>query len=112
MRAIKAISEVNDSFRMLNLFQDFYISTGRLSAFNGLLVVPDGDASENSIKVNMKSLCNLFKNTKSHALVPLPFLRLLLHFFESEKDLYLIKNATTELYENLYDFKLSKKFKI
>ena len=86
---------------MFNLFQDFFTSTGRLPAFNGLLVVPDGDASENSSKVNMKSLYSLFKNTKSHGLVPLPFLGLLLQFFESEKDLHLIKNATTELYENL-----------
>ena len=53
--AVEKIAEVNDSFRMLNLFQDFYTSTGRLPAFNGLLVVPDGDASENSSKVNMKA---------------------------------------------------------
>ena len=86
---------------MLNLFQDFYTSTGRLLASNGLLVVPDGDTSENSSKVSMKSLFDLFKNTKSHGLVSLSFLGLLLHFFESEKDLYLIKNATTELYKNL-----------
>ena len=104
---VKKISEVNDSFRMLNLFQDFYTSTGRLSAFNGLLVVPDGDASENSSKVNKKSLYDLFKNTKSHGLVSLPFLGLLLHFFESEKDLFLIKNATTELYKNLSYMTLS-----
>ena len=78
MGAVKTISEVNDSFRMFNLFQDFFTSTGRLPAFNGLLVVPDGDASENSSKVNMKSLYSLFKNTKSHGLVPLPFLGLLL----------------------------------
>ena len=92
---------------MLNLFQDFYRSTGRLPAFNGLLVVPDGDTSENSSKVNMKSLYDLFKNTKSHGLVSLPFLGLLLHFFESEKDLYLIKNTTTELYKNLFYITLS-----
>ena len=105
--AVKKISEINDSIRMLNLFQDFYRSTGRLPAFNGLLVVPDGDTSENSSKVNMKSLYDLFKNTKSHGLVSLPFLGLLLHFFESEKDLYLIKNATTELYKNLFYITLS-----
>ena len=105
--AVEKISETNDSMRMLNLFQDFYTSTGRLPAFNGLLVVPDGDASENSNKVSMKSLYDLFKNTKSHGLVSLPFLGLLLHFFESEKDLYLIKNATTELYKNLSYMTLS-----
>ena len=91
--------------RMLNLFQHFYTSTGRLPAFNGLLVVPDGDASGNSNKVNMKSLYDLFKNTKSHGLVCLPFS--LLHFFKSEKDFYLIKNATTELYKNLSYMTLS-----
>ena len=37
----------------------------------------------------------------------MPFLGLLLHFSESEKDLYLIKNATTELYENLSYMTLS-----
>ena len=104
---VEKISEINDSIRMLNLFQDFYTSTGRLPAFNGLLVVPDGDTSENSNKVNMKNLYDLFKNTKSHGLVSLPFLGLLLHFFESEKDLYLIKNATTELYKNLSYMTLS-----
>ena len=92
---------------MLNLFQDFYTSTGKLLAFNGLLVVLDGDTSENSSKVSMKSLYDLFKNNKSHGLVSLPFLGLLLHFFESEKDLYLIKNATTELYKNLFYITLS-----
>ena len=98
---VEKISEINDSIRMLNLFQEFYTSTGRLPAFNGLLVVSDGDTSENSNKVNMKNLYDLSKNTKSHGLVSLPFLGLLLHFFESENDLYLIKNATTELYKNL-----------
>ena len=69
--------------------------------------MPDRDTSENSSKVNMKNLYDLFKNTKSHGLVPLPFLGLLLHFFKSEKDLYLIKNATTELYKNLSYMTLS-----
>ena len=107
MGAVEKISEINDPMRMLNLFQDFYTSTGRLPAFNGLLVVPGGDTSEDSNKLNMKSLYDLFKNTKSHGLVSLPFLGLLLHFFESEKDLYLIKNATTELYKNLSYMTLS-----
>ena len=80
--AVEKISEINDPMRMLNLFQDFYTSTGRLPAFNGLLVVPGGDTSENSNKLNMKSLYDLFKNTKSHGLVSLPFLGLLLNFFK------------------------------
>ena len=42
--SVEKISEVKDSMRMLNLFQDFYTATGRQPTFNGLLVVPDGDA--------------------------------------------------------------------
>ena len=105
--AVEKISELNDSIRMLNTFQDFYTSTGRLPGTNNLIIVPDGDTTGNSSKVNMKNLYDLFKNTKSHGLVSLPFLGLLLHFFESEKDLYLIKNATTELYKNLSYMTLS-----
>ena len=104
---VEKISEINDSIRMLNLFQDFYVSTGRLPAFYGLLVVPDGDTSENSNKVNMRNLYDLFKNTKSHGLFFAPFLGHLLHFFESEKDVYLIKNATTEVYKNVSYMNLS-----
>ena len=104
---VEKISEINYSIRMLNLFQDFYMSTGRLPAFYGLLVVPDGDTSENSNKVNMRNLYNLFKNTKSHGLFFAPFLGHLLHFFESEKDVYLIKNATTEVYKNVSYMNLS-----
>ena len=105
--AVEKISEINVSIRMLNAFQEFYTSTGRLPGTNNLIIVPDGDATENSSKVNMKSLYDLFKNTKSHGLVSLPFLGSLLHFFESEKGLYLIKNTTTELYKNLSYMTLS-----
>ena len=105
--SVEKISEVKDSMRMLNLFQDFYAATGRLPTFNGLLVVPDGDAQPGENKVNMKQLCDLFKNTGSHGLVSLPFLALLLHFFESSQDLKFIKDATTELYKNLSYMSLS-----
>ena len=44
MGSVEKISEVKDTMRMLNLFHDFYTATGRLPTFNGLLVVPDGDA--------------------------------------------------------------------
>ena len=93
--------------RMSNLFQDFYTAAGRLPTFNGLLVVPDGDAQPGENKVNMKQLHDLFKNTGSHGLVSLPYLGLLLHFFESSQDLKFIKNATTELYKNLSYMSLS-----
>ena len=105
--SVEKISEVQDSMRMLNLFQDFYAATGRLPTFNGLLVVPDGDAQPGENKVNVKQLYDLFKNTSSHGLVSLPFLGLLLHFFESSQDLKFIKNATTELYKNLSYMSLS-----
>ena len=105
--SVEKISEVKDSMRMLNLFQDFYTATGRLPTFNGLLVVPDGDAQPGENKINMKQLYELFKNTGSHGLVSLPFLGLLLHFFESSQDLKFTKNATTELYKNLSYMSLS-----
>ena len=79
--SVEKISEIQDSMRMLNLFQDFYTATRRLPTFNGLLVVPDGDAQPGENKVNMKQVYDLFKNTGSHGLVSLPFLGLLLHFF-------------------------------
>ena len=41
---IQKVSEVKDSMKLLNIFQDFYTATGRLPTFNGLLVVPDGEA--------------------------------------------------------------------
>ena len=93
--------------RMLNLFQDFYTATGRLPTFNGLLVVPDREAQPGENKINVKQLYDLFKNTDSHGLVSLPFLGLLLHFFESSQDLQYIKDATTELYKNLSYMTLS-----
>ena len=105
--SVEKISEIQDSMRMLNLFQDFYTATGRLPTFNGLLVVPDGDAKPGENKVNTKQLYDLFKNTGSHGLVSQPFLGLLIHFFESSQDLKFIKGATTELYKNLSYMSLS-----
>ena len=48
----------------------------------------------------MRQLYDLFKNTNSHGLVSLPFLGLL-QFYLEENDQSLIKNALTELYQNL-----------
>ena len=103
---IQKVSEVKDSMKLLNIFQDFYTATGRLPTFNGLLVVPDGEAPPGENKINTKQLYNLFKNTGSHGLVSLPFLGLLLHYFK-DSDLRFIKNATTELYKNLSYMSLS-----
>ena len=60
--SFEKISEIKYSMKMLN----FYTATGRLSTFNGLLVVQDGDAQPGENKINMKQLYDLFKNTGSH----------------------------------------------
>ena len=104
--AVKNIKNIKDSMRLLNIFQDFYTTSGRLPTFNELLIVPDGDAQPEE-KINMKQLYDLFKNTNSHGLVSLPFLGILFYFFESEQDLIYVKHATTELYRNLSYMTLS-----
>ena len=103
---VENIKTIKDATRLLNIFQDFYTTTGRLPTFNELLVVPDGDAQPEE-KINMKQLYDLFKNTSSHGLVSLPFLGLLFYFFERENDLVYVKRATTELYKNLSYMTLS-----
>ena len=55
--SFEKISEIKYSMKMLN----FYTGTGRLSTFNGLLVVQDGDAQPGENKINMKQLYDLFK---------------------------------------------------
>lgn len=70
---IKNITDVSDSEELMNIFQNFYSLTGRLPLSNGLLIVPDGDAPPGEDKINLKQLYNLFKHTKSHGLVSLPF---------------------------------------
>ena len=73
---VENLSEIKDSMRLLDIFQDFYTATGRLPTFNKLLVVPDGEAQLGENKINMKQLYDLFKNTNSHGLVSSPFLGL------------------------------------
>ena len=72
---------------------------GRLPLSNSLLVVPDRNAPPEG-KINLRQLDDLFRNTNSHGLVSLPFLGLL-QFYLEENDQSLIKNALTELYQNL-----------
>ena len=48
----------------------------------------------------MRQLYNLYKNTKSHGLVSLPFLGLIQYYLK-ENDQSLIKNAISELYYNV-----------
>ena len=102
---IKKISEVRDAQEFMKIFQDFYTLTGRLLLSNGLLVAQDGDAPPGE-KLNKKHLYDLFKNTKSHGIVSLPFHGLIQYYLE-ENDHSLIKSATTELYYNLSYMTLS-----
>ena len=88
---IKKIGEVSDAQELMKIFQDLYILTGRLPLYNGLLVVSDGDAPLEE-KLKMKHLSDLFKNTKSHGIVSLPFLGLIQYYLE-ENDHYLIKKC-------------------
>ena len=90
----------------MKIFQDFYTLTGRLPLSNGLLVVPDGDATPGENKLNMKQLYELFKNTNSHGIVSLPFLGLIQYYLE-KNDRSLIRNVTTELHLNLSYMTLS-----
>ena len=93
---IKKITEIEDAHELMKIFQDFYTLTGRLPLSNSLLVVPDGDVPPDE-KVNMRQLYDLYKNTKSHGLVSLPFLGLLQYYLE-ENNQSLIKNTISELY--------------
>ena len=104
--AVENIRTIKDSMRLMNIFQEFYVATGRLPTFNELLVVPDGDAPPNE-KINLKHLYDLFKNTASHGFVSMPFLRLLFYYFHDEHKLELVKHATRELYKNLSHATLS-----
>ena len=104
--AVENIRTIKDSMRLMNIFQEFYVATGRLPTFNELLVVSDRDALSNE-KINLKHLYDLFKNTASHGLLSMPFLGLLLYYFHDEHKLGLFKHATTERYKNLSDTTLS-----
>ena len=89
----------------MQIFQDFYLITGRLPLSNSLLVVSDGDARPEE-QLNMRHFYDLFKNTNSHGIVSMPFLGLLQYYLE-ENDHSLTKNATSELYYNLSYMTLS-----
>ena len=78
---VKNFLEIENSLELLNIFQTFYI-TGRLLLANGLLIIPDGDAPAGEDKVNLKSLCGMFRHTYSHGLVSLPFLWVI-HYFDA-----------------------------
>ena len=47
----------------------FYYFNGRLPLTSSLLIVPDGEVSEGTEKVNLKLFYEMFKDTQSHGLV-------------------------------------------
>ena len=73
---------------------------------NGLLIVSDGEAPPGEDRVYMKSLYDMFHHTNPHSIVSLPFLGALQHYF-NVNDFSQIKNALTELYQNLSYITLS-----
>ena len=72
MARVQSIIEIEDSIELLCIFQMFYYFDWRLT--NGLLRVPDGETPEESEKISLKTLYEMFKDTKSHGLVSLQFL--------------------------------------
>ena len=68
--------------------QMFYCYNGRLPLTNGLLSVPDGKIPPGSEKISIKTLYEMFKDTKSHGLVSLQFLSALNIFFGGDVSLY------------------------
>ena len=98
--------DVNNGEDFIAIFQNFYQLTGRLPLSNRLLVVPDGGAPPGEDRVNMKNLYEMFRYTKSHELVSLPFLGVVQYYLEIN-DFSITKNAPTELYSNLSYITLS-----
>ena len=84
--------------KLLSIFQLFYHNNGRLSETNGLLIVPDGNAPKGQEKIILKNLDEIFRDTHSHGLFPLQFLRVLGIFFRV--GIKAPKDAITELYKN------------
>ena len=41
---VENVTTIKNYMRLLNIFQDFYTTTGRLPSFNELLIVPDSEA--------------------------------------------------------------------
>ena len=72
--------------------------------------MPDGETPEGSEKISMKTLYELFKDTKSHGLVSLQFLSALNLFFVG--DIRTSKDVITELYKYLSFKTLSRKQQI
>lgn len=81
------------------VFLKFFHYNGRLLQTDGLLIVPDGETPPAFEKISLKTLYEMFKDTKSHGLASLQFLNVLNIFFGGDVDLY--RDTITELYNNL-----------
>ena len=96
---VRSIVEIENSIERFCIFQTFYYYNGKLHLTNGLLPVPDGETLSDSEKIFLKSLYEMFKDTKSHDLVSLQFLSTLDIFFGGE--ICLSKDTITKLYKNV-----------
>ena len=96
---VKSIVEVEDCIELLRLFQLFYYLNRRLPLTNCLLPIPDGEIPNGSEKISIKTLYEMFKETKSHGLVSVQFLSTLNLFFGG--DVQSSKDTLTELCKNL-----------
>ena len=70
----KSLLEIENAYELLNIFQMFYYFNGRLPLTNGLLIVPDGEVSEVTEKINLKLLYEMLKDTQSYGLTSIQFL--------------------------------------
>ena len=71
---VKSIVDIENSIDILCIFQMFYDYNGQLPLTNGLFLVPDGETLRGSEEISLKSLSEMFKDTKSHGLVSLQFI--------------------------------------
>ena len=95
---VKSLLDVESSYELLSVFEMFYYLNGRFPLTNGLLIVLDGEVPEDTEKVNLKILYEMFRDTDSHGLFSLQFLYTLGIFFGVDKSIP--KSAITELYKN------------
>ena len=96
---VRSIIQIENSMKLSCIFRMFYYYNGRLPLTNGLLPVPDGGTPFDSEKISLKTLYEMFKDTKSHGVISLQFLSTLNIFFGD--DIGLSKDTITELYKNL-----------
>ena len=72
---VRSVVEIENSIDLVCIFQMFYYYyNGRLPLAKGLFPVPNGEMLSDSEKISLKILHKIFKDTKSHGLISLPFL--------------------------------------